>query len=377
MAIEMMTRVWKYSRHKESKLLLLLAIADYANEEGFAWPSLKQLASRIRTGQRQTQYLLRDLEKSGELVTALRAGPDLRNGYQITVLEEKRFGGGAAHCTTRQTEAPMEDAVVDDTKVVQSTAPPDANEEMQGGAVESHVEEETAPCSPVHQGGAVQCTRVVQSTAPQKKTSLKQPVKKQSVTARARKPRAPTVFDDPLLTVTQKHDDRLADAFPWVTDRQLQYKQAALWLEAHDRKARRPLAFLLGWFKREPGPNVVPVGRTPVERELQAGAHRPEVRQSSTTGKPSSPFEEDRDPLDQARWQRLVGVLEEQLDPGIFDTWVRQFRLARIDGTTATIAAPAPVFAEWWQENIDVAAVCQRAAADISRIELVTTGGAF
>jgi len=40
MSIEHMTLVWKHSKKGGTALLLLLAIADFANDDGVAWPSL-------------------------------------------------------------------------------------------------------------------------------------------------------------------------------------------------------------------------------------------------------------------------------------------------------------------------------------------------
>ena len=74
MSIHCLNRVWDHSNQKGSALLLLLAIADYADENGFAFPGLAALAARIRMSRRQTMRLLARLEEAGELLVLHRPG---------------------------------------------------------------------------------------------------------------------------------------------------------------------------------------------------------------------------------------------------------------------------------------------------------------
>ncbi len=69
MSIRVMSKVWSTSAHKGSALLLLLAIADFAHDDGTgAWPSIATLADKVRMSPRQVTRLLHRLEASGELV---------------------------------------------------------------------------------------------------------------------------------------------------------------------------------------------------------------------------------------------------------------------------------------------------------------------
>jgi len=63
-----MQAVWERSSQRGTALLLLLAIADNANDEGEAWPSVPTMAKKIRMSERYTRIVLRELEASGELV---------------------------------------------------------------------------------------------------------------------------------------------------------------------------------------------------------------------------------------------------------------------------------------------------------------------
>jgi len=42
-----MTYVWEHSSQKGTLLLLLLAVADFADKDGKAYPSIRTLANRI------------------------------------------------------------------------------------------------------------------------------------------------------------------------------------------------------------------------------------------------------------------------------------------------------------------------------------------
>jgi hypothetical protein len=83
MSIRMMTQVWDQSQHKGSELLLLLAIADNANDQGVAYPSVRTLAKKTRLHPHHVKKLLRVLEASGELVTHIGTGPRGCNEYEI------------------------------------------------------------------------------------------------------------------------------------------------------------------------------------------------------------------------------------------------------------------------------------------------------
>ncbi|HOW92523.1 MAG TPA: hypothetical protein PK883_09425 [Anaerolineaceae bacterium] len=82
MSIEVMTRVWKKSQEKGSRLLLLLAIADHTDEFGFAWPGIALLAEKTRMSERQTKRLLNETEETGELYVDRRG---YNNRYIVTV----------------------------------------------------------------------------------------------------------------------------------------------------------------------------------------------------------------------------------------------------------------------------------------------------
>lgn len=86
MSIKVTSWVWENSKAKGSALLLLLAIADHAHDDGDnAYPSVETLTAKCRQSERNTQRLLRELEKAGEIVIKDQAGPHGCNVYQIPV----------------------------------------------------------------------------------------------------------------------------------------------------------------------------------------------------------------------------------------------------------------------------------------------------
>lgn len=80
-----MNLVWTRSEHKGSELLLLLAIADNANDDGFAFPGINLLARKMRLTPRAVQYVLKKLltDEDRELDIVKRGGQGRANEYQI------------------------------------------------------------------------------------------------------------------------------------------------------------------------------------------------------------------------------------------------------------------------------------------------------
>jgi hypothetical protein len=62
-----MSYVWENSPSKGGRLLLLLALADHANEDWIAWPKMPKLARKSRLSERQAERVVRELEADGEI----------------------------------------------------------------------------------------------------------------------------------------------------------------------------------------------------------------------------------------------------------------------------------------------------------------------
>ena len=83
MSIQAMTTAWKESKQKGSPLLLLLALADNAGEDGFCWPGYEYLAEKIRMSTRSVSRLIEHLEQDKELFVIRKQGE--HNWYVVRV----------------------------------------------------------------------------------------------------------------------------------------------------------------------------------------------------------------------------------------------------------------------------------------------------
>lgn len=124
-----MATVWEKSQHSGTGLLMLLAIADFADDEGQAFPSVATLARKCRMKERNAQYILSELIESGELAILRGNGPRGCNLYKINI---RSLG-------------------VQQSAPVQSTAP------LQQSA--------HPPCNTVHLTPATECTQTIIETS--------------------------------------------------------------------------------------------------------------------------------------------------------------------------------------------------------------------
>jgi hypothetical protein len=86
MSIHWIDRVWKLSRQKGSGLLLMLAIADSANEDGFAWPGKQNLANKTRMSSKSVQRLISQIELEDEITVRYGGnGAKSTNKYAILI----------------------------------------------------------------------------------------------------------------------------------------------------------------------------------------------------------------------------------------------------------------------------------------------------
>ena len=68
MSIEVMTLVWKHYPEGGSELLLALALADWADDQGgHIFPSVSRMAAKTRQSDRNVQYLLAKMKEIGWL----------------------------------------------------------------------------------------------------------------------------------------------------------------------------------------------------------------------------------------------------------------------------------------------------------------------
>lgn len=83
MSIRIMTEIWEYSPSTGTELLMMLAIADHANDDRECWPSIARLAHKCRLQPRMAQNLIARLVAKGELERVIHPGRKHTNTYWI------------------------------------------------------------------------------------------------------------------------------------------------------------------------------------------------------------------------------------------------------------------------------------------------------
>ncbi|MGH9090199.1 MAG: helix-turn-helix domain-containing protein [Acidimicrobiales bacterium] len=99
MSVRVMTDVWSWSQATGTTFLVLLALADVADDQGECWPSIAHLARKCRVSERTVQRCVRDLEDIGEVVVvvgggrASTPGGTRSNRYRIVIHIPAERGG--------------------------------------------------------------------------------------------------------------------------------------------------------------------------------------------------------------------------------------------------------------------------------------------
>jgi len=93
MSVHISSRVWRMEMGSATRKLVMLKLADNANDEGYCYPSLSNIARECEINQRTARRIVRALEQAGFLKTEVRQrnGARTSNGYQIHLPVE---GGG-------------------------------------------------------------------------------------------------------------------------------------------------------------------------------------------------------------------------------------------------------------------------------------------
>lgn len=85
MSVKTMTAVWTGSSMSGSGLLMLLALADFSDDDGNSYPAVATLARKCRMQPRNANYILKALQESGELQVRPNEGPNGTNRYRIVL----------------------------------------------------------------------------------------------------------------------------------------------------------------------------------------------------------------------------------------------------------------------------------------------------
>jgi len=67
LSVKIMSQVWDLLDLSQSETLVMLALADHADDYGKCWPSIARVAKKARLQRRATQAVIRRLERKGFL----------------------------------------------------------------------------------------------------------------------------------------------------------------------------------------------------------------------------------------------------------------------------------------------------------------------
>lgn len=108
-----MSAVWERSKQSSGALLVLLALADHADELGYAFPSVATLAKKARLTERQTWNVIRALRAAGELTVEAGGGRGRSNRYRVTLSETKNTENVSLNSATQNPEIHFRGSVID------------------------------------------------------------------------------------------------------------------------------------------------------------------------------------------------------------------------------------------------------------------------
>ncbi|MBP6897329.1 MAG: hypothetical protein KBC94_23175 [Pseudacidovorax sp.] len=169
MSIAVMSRVWEKSSHGGASLLMMLAIADFADDQGRAYPSVATLAQKCRVQPRTANYTIAELKASGELEVKVGAGPRGTNLYRIRL---DRLNRADARTEPLQSISPLQEASgVQEPSPLKSSAPLKESSGVQPTAP-------LQPAAPLQSSAptpAMGCTPPLQPIAPEPSLNHQEP----------------------------------------------------------------------------------------------------------------------------------------------------------------------------------------------------------
>jgi hypothetical protein len=81
MSVTISANVWKHSKARGTPFLVLLCLADFANDQGESFPAIATIAKKCRLkDERHVQRVMRKLEEINEVVVICGAGKSSSKG---------------------------------------------------------------------------------------------------------------------------------------------------------------------------------------------------------------------------------------------------------------------------------------------------------
>jgi len=84
LSIKVMTWVWDHSPYKDDALLIHLALADWANDEGMCWPTQSRIAAKARCSVEHVRRVTKRMQADGYLeIVSTSKGPGSSHKYLL------------------------------------------------------------------------------------------------------------------------------------------------------------------------------------------------------------------------------------------------------------------------------------------------------
>jgi hypothetical protein len=91
MSIRVMTAIWDHSHYEGGELLVLLALADWADDQGRCWPSVPSIAQKARMKERQVYNILKKLRADEVVHCEPGGGRGNNSAYLIDIAKIAGF----------------------------------------------------------------------------------------------------------------------------------------------------------------------------------------------------------------------------------------------------------------------------------------------
>ncbi len=119
MGFKFLDLVFNQTNLRGAARLVMLALANYADKDGFAFPSIPTLSRKAGLSGRHTQRVIRDLTRRGDLAVEEGRGRHRTNRYRVTVCQGDSLSG-----VTSETKGVTSDPPGGDTGVTQTVIEP-------------------------------------------------------------------------------------------------------------------------------------------------------------------------------------------------------------------------------------------------------------
>jgi hypothetical protein len=139
----MMTAVWDSTPYEGGELLVLLALADWADDQGRCWPSVPSIAQKARMKERQVYNILRKL-RADEIIQCEPGGGRGRSSTYL--IDIAKIAGFASQKKTLQPTAEKHCNPVHENPALQCKSPrPPIRKNRQGTVSEPSIKTNLSP----------------------------------------------------------------------------------------------------------------------------------------------------------------------------------------------------------------------------------------